>query len=230
MISVLKTNPETGMLQIPEYVIADLKRNNTAFPEPVKVIYNLKTEEVTKIKDDFGKTVKTEVKRLEHPILATTVYFCDGTKVTVTNSANDYVKTEMKSYEVPAFDENGAPIIREDGKTQMIKAFEVEVATHESKEIGLCYCLVKRLHSREDEDGNFIGDGLGRQLNDWVTGAYDQNFDRKRYDANAAIQAKYNALRARKPRKTNRRPSLAKSVDRLAAVVEQLEARVAKMA
>lgn len=216
MNSILRKNPESGAVQLPGDVLAEIQRNNTAFPDVQNVIFNLKTED-------------KEGKRLEKPVLATTVEFADGTKVSVTNSAHDEVRTEMKSFSLPALDAEGKEIIGEDGKKVLEKKFEVEVPTEGSRELGVVHAIVKRLVGRENEKGEFIGDGYGRKLHDWVSGAYLQNFDVPRIAAEREFEAEKNRIAARKPRVRRGNPSLAETVGRLAAVVEKLEARMAAL-
>ena len=104
----------------------------------------------------------------------------------------------------------------------------IEVATNSSKEAGLVYCILKRCCSVIDENGNVLGNGFGRKLNDIIDTAYDiQEETAKRKAAKAAAKAKYEASKGTaKPKR--QRESLAKTVDRLTDILDALQDKIQK--
>ena len=135
-------------------------------PMPVKAIFNLKTEDMVAVLDDDGNPVyelgenktKRLVKRaktLEKPILASKVFFDDGSWTVVKNSGEDTVDVEEKKLS--------------DGKT-------VKVATEASKERAIAYAVVKRVFGRVDPvTGEVKGANLGRRFEKVIAASIDQN-------------------------------------------------------
>ena len=157
-------------------MIRSLERNGTFMPGITRVIYNLKTEETVVVTDADGNPImetftlkdgtsaqrrKRTTRKLDNPILATTVYFNDGTKVTVVNSIND--KVDLATEKVTR---NGVTV-------------EAVTASKAAKESGLVYAICKRAFGKPDENGTIIGDGFGRKLGDIVDGAYDELIEDK---------------------------------------------------
>ena len=163
MIPVI-TDRYDGSTYINPLALAELKENNCTMPDVERVIFNLKTKETKAKRDTDGKLVideKTgkpirETLTLENPVLATTVYFVDETKISVKNSVHDHVDIEQKTLE--------------DGTV-------VTVASKEAKERGIVYAIIKRMNSIPDADGHMVDSGLGRKLTELVDGAYDTELE-----------------------------------------------------
>ena len=79
-------------------------------------------------------------------MLVTVVYFKDGTKVTVKNSAKDGITLVDKKVKLS------------DGSEKT-----VTTASDESKEIGLVYAIVKRIICDYDDNGTVKNAGFARQ-------------------------------------------------------------------
>lgn len=179
-----------------------MDRNNTFCPGITRVIFNLKTTEEHAKRDSDGKLVidpatnkpVREVVKLDRPILATTVYFNDETKVTVVNSEHDRV----------GIDEHG----------------NADVA---SKEAGIVYAIAKRLIGCPDKNGTIDGDGFGRRLRDLVDGAYDCQIEaKKNKELKAKNKAEYAAkLNSAKPKA--KKYSIRCTLDRINAVLDKYE-------
>lgn len=157
-------------------------------PMPVKAIFNLKTEDMVAVLDDDGNPVyekspdentrKRLVKRaktLEKPILASKVFFDDGSWTVVKNSGEDTVDVEEKKLS--------------NGKT-------VKVATDASKERAIAYAVVKRVFGRVDPVTKEVrGANLGRRFEKVIAASVDQNVGNaedkiKKAEAKPAQQAK----------------------------------------
>ena len=133
---------------------------------PVKAIFNLKTEDMVAVLDDDGNPVyelgenkmKRLVKRaktLEKPILASKVFFDDGSWTVVKNSGEDTVDVEEKKLS--------------NGKT-------VKVATDASKERAIAYAVVKRVFGCVDPVTMEVkGANLGRRFEKVIAASIDQN-------------------------------------------------------
>lgn len=141
-----------------------LERNNTYVPGIDRVIFSLKTE-----KSVPGEAPGEKTTVPIDPILATTVMFNDGTRVTVKNSKLDPVETEKKKLS--------------DGTT-------VDVATRRSKELAIVHAIVKRVVGRLDDDGEVDGIGYGRFLTEIVDGAYDQSYEQAEHKIQKAAKKK----------------------------------------
>ena len=138
----------------------------SSVPMPVKAIFNLKTEDMVAVLDEDGNPVyepgenktKRLVKRaktLEKPILASKVFFDDGSWTVVKNSGEDTVDVEDKKLS--------------DGKT-------VKVATNASKERAIAYAVVKRVFGRVDPVTREVkGANLGRRFEKVIAASIDQN-------------------------------------------------------
>ena len=183
-------------------VVESLDSHNSYIPAISRVIYNVGTKNNRKT-------------------LTTVIFFVDGTKCTVTNSERDGVKFEDAFSETTKVDENGKAYIE---KTPL----GFQIATHESKEIGLVYCLLKKVFGVPDCHGNVLGNGFGRKLNDIVDAAYDSQVENaKRKTAKAAAKAKYEATKGTaKPKR--QRESLAKTIDRLTDILDSLQDKIQK--
>ena len=137
-------------------------------PMPVKAIFNLKTEDMVAVLDDDGnpvyertsgenspKKVVKRAKTLEKPILASKVFFDDGSWTVVKNSGEDTVDVEEKKLS--------------NGKT-------VKVATDASKERAIAYAVVKRVFGRVDPVTKEVrGANLGRRFEKVIAASVDQN-------------------------------------------------------
>ena len=148
---------------------------------------------------------KAAKKDGENNVLATIVFFNDGTKVTVINSDNDDIEVVT------------------DEKTG------VKTASMASKERALTYAICKKLFGKPDEKGTVQGNGFGRKLRDLVNGAWDQKVEEKKTAlAKAASKAKHEENMKRAAAKP-KRLSLAEAMDKLTAAlgkVTELEAEV----
>ena len=137
-------------------------------PAPVKAIFNLKTEDMVPVTGEDGKPVYEKApgenrpakvvrraKTLEKPILASKVFFEDGSWTLVKNSGDDTVDVEEKKLS--------------NGKT-------VKVATDASKERALAYAVVKRAFGSVDPGtGEVKGANLGRRFAKVLEASVDQN-------------------------------------------------------
>jgi hypothetical protein len=221
---------EAVILTKPSNPTTTMKTNTLTFPTITRVIYNLKTTESKAVRDESGKLVideatdkpKREITTLTNPVLATTVYFDDNTKVSVKNTLTDPVQTEIV-YIDPA---TGATLTDSTKLDPSISYSKVVVATESAKERGLVYAIVKRLLGTIDDDGIVRGDGFGRKLRDIVTSAADQELDAavlkvKQKISAAAHKAKQTTAAPKGPN-----PSLAATVRQLAETVEALSKKV----
>lgn len=157
-------------------------------PMPVKAIFNLKTEDMVAVLDDDGnpvyeqasgenspKKVVKRAKTLEKPILASKVFFDDGSWTVVKNSGEDTVDVEEKKLS--------------NGKT-------VKVATDASKERAIAYAVVKRVFGRVDPVTKEVrGANLGRRFEKVIAASVDQNVENaedkiKKAEAKPTQQAK----------------------------------------
>ena len=184
------------------YMVNSIEKNGTFIPGIKRVLFNIGNKKYM-VRDVDGKTIKDEngkVKTETRKVLTTVIFFMDGTKCTVTNSEHDGVQFEKNK----------------DG---------IEVASRCSKECGVVYCILKRCLADIDANGNVLGNGFGRKLNDIVDAAYDSQVENaKRKAAKAAAKAKYEATKGTaKPKR--QRESLAKTIDRLTDILEALEAK-----
>ena len=156
-------------------------------PMPVKAIFNLKTEDMVAVLDDDGnpvyeqtsgenspKRVVKRAKTLEKPILASKVFFDDGSWTVVKNSGEDTVDVEEKKLS--------------NGKT-------VKVATDASKERAIAYAVVKRVFGHVDPVTKEVkGANLGRRFEKVIAASVDQNIRNaedkiKKAEAKSAQQA-----------------------------------------
>lgn len=164
-------------------------RRISGSPAPTKAIFNLKTEKTVPALDENGNPMYAEgasgenspkklARRavpLDRPILASRVFFDDGTWTVVKNSSEDAVEVEEKTLS--------------DGRT-------VKVATNASKERAIAYAIVKRMFGRIDPfTGEVSGANLGRRFDKIIAASTDQNVkgaeDKiKKAEAKPAQQAK----------------------------------------
>lgn len=191
--------------------------NDVRFPDIKRVQFNLKTTDYKRdldaeprtivvkgqkkvvypyVKGPDGKKVVIDID----PVLATIVYFTDGTKVVVTNSSTDKVDL--------------VDVRMDDGTV-------VKTASNQAKERALIYALVKRLYGTPDVLGNIENVGLARRLNNMVQNGYDTRLeDAKNRIAEAARKAA--AAKAQKPAK--KRYSLSETLARINALIDRAEA------
>jgi hypothetical protein len=139
-------------------------------PVPVNAIFNLKTEDMVTVFDDDGKPmyqqtpganspkkVVKQAKTLEKPILASKVFFDDGSWTVVKNSGDDTVDITEKELS--------------NGKT-------VKVATNASKEHAVAYAFVKRILGHVDPVTKEVkGANLGRRFEKIIAASIDQNVE-----------------------------------------------------
>lgn len=162
--------------------------SRSPIPMPVKAIFNLKTEDMVPVLDDDGnpvyeqgagenapKKIVKRAKTLEKPILASKVFFDDGSWTVVKNSGDDTIDIEEKKLS--------------NGKT-------VKVATDASKERAIAYAVVKRVFGRVDFVTKEVkGANLGRRFEKVIAASIDQNVGNaedkvKKTEAKPAQQAK----------------------------------------
>ena len=169
-------------------------------PMPVKAIFNLKTEDMVTVLDDDGnpvyerasgensrKKVVKRAKTLEKPILASKVFFDDGSWTVVKNSGEDVVDVKEKKLS--------------SGKT-------VKVATDASKERAIAYAVVKRVFGRVDPVTREVkGANLGRRFEKVIAASVDQNVGSaeekiKKANKNVDKKADEKPVQKEKPKKT----------------------------
>ena len=193
--------------------IEELNERGSAVPNIKNVIFNMiaQKERAERDKDGnlvidpaTGKPVRKVVAN--YPILATTVYFVDGSKVTVTNSEKDRV-----------VDANGN-------------------VTKEARERGVVYAIVKRIlgkwaPNKKTGKLEIQTEGFGRFLDEVLANAYDQQKAEAERKAakEAARKAHLEREEAAKANPRPRRPSLAATVEQLAASVADLTKIVAEL-
>ena len=161
-------------------------------PMPVKAIFNLKTEDMVAVLDDDGnpvyeqssgenspKKVVKRAKTLEKPILASKVFFDDGSWTVVKNSGDDTVDVEEKK--LP------------NGNT-------VKVATDASKERGIAYAVVKRVFGRVDPVTKEVkGANLGRRFEKVIAASIDQNVGNAEEKIKKADEKPVQKAKSKKP-------------------------------
>lgn len=176
-----------------ESVVTSLARNSTFCPGISRTIYNLSKK-------------RNEKTHRNDYVLATTVFFKDGTKVTVKNSMNDKVNVITEKVKLS------------DGTTR-----DVETASIESREIGLVYAILKRMICVPEECGTVEGKGFANFLRKKVGAAWNQNVEEVRTKAENEIRKA--ALKNKKPvsKKKDEKPSLRKCVQELAEAVSALK-------
>ena len=162
------TTPNSGTA----YSIAnDLIERGLAVPDITRIVFNTSTGKSVTVVDENGKLVvdpntgKPLRKFIpKKTVLATTVFFADGTKTTVKNSENESVT-----------DSSGN-------------------VTDNAKERGIIYALARRvLCGKFDKDtGELKQEGFGRILSGLVKNAHDQQAElKKRAEAKAAAKKRH---------------------------------------
>lgn len=188
---------------------------------PVKAIFNLKTEDMVAVLDNDGNPVyerasgenspKKVVKKavsLEKPILASKVFFDDGSWTVVKNSGDDTVDVEEKK--LPG------------GKT-------VKVATDASKERAIAYAVVKRVFGRVDPATMEVkGANLGRRFEKVIAASTDQNVKTAGRGAKAQDPAGEKPAQKAKPKKTC--ACRRENDEKLDDFLKNLESRVVELA
>jgi hypothetical protein len=141
------------------------------------------------------------------PTLATVVFFADGSKVSVVNSEHDGLQ----------LDADGNP-------------------THESKERGLIYAVMKRIfasrydYSKSPYHPTLVSEGFGRILNNYVDSAFDQKAEAaKKAAAKAEAAAQHAERQAKQAAKSSKHPSLAKVVVDLSSSVKDMKDCIATL-
>lgn len=186
-----------GVFTVNPSAMEELLHNNCTMPNVENVVYNLKTEDTVKNADGTKSKVT-----FDKPILTTVVFFVDGTKAVVQNSANDAVKTVAQKLS--------------DGSTVM-------VADQEAKERGLLYAIVKRYVSDIDEKGNAVGGGLGNILRNVVKAAYDPRISNAEGKIRQAASAKRHAEQQANAKPKVKRHSIAETLARFNAVLDKVD-------
>lgn len=151
----------------------DVESTLFRYPEPVRAIFNVKTEETVTVEAVPGEKPVKAKKRLERPVLASKVFFNDGTWTVVKNSAEDPIE-----------------LVTKDG---------VETASDASKERAIVYAWVKRLCGvQHPATGEVTGANLGRRLSKVVAASEDKALSKAAKAKAKAAKAKKQA-RAEKP-------------------------------
>jgi len=155
---------------------------------PSKAIFNVKTEEIVPVLDESGKQVyrtgengeKVPVKKtvkLENPVLASKIYFEDGTWTVVKNSGEDTI--DLVEEKLP----NGGTVV---------------TASNGSKERALAYAIVKHAFGIADpKTGEVRGANLGRRFEKIIKASVDQRVQK--------AAAKASAKAASQPRREKKR-------------------------
>lgn len=143
-------------------VLAELYQNNCTMPHISRILYRLKDENT------------------ETPVLATVVFFNDGSKIVVKNSKHDAIHLEDKTLS------NGTVI---------------KIPTKQSLEVALMYALVKRMYTQFDEKGSATESCFGYFINHISKLSTIENVS----EAEAKI-AKANAKKAYEEAKKNAKP------------------------
>lgn len=199
-------NVKGVVLNAPE-IIDELKDGGVSMPDIVQVIFNVSpSKSVAKRDKDKNLVIDPKTKKpvrvvvRSTPTLATTIYFGDGSKVTVTNSEND-------------------AILGKDGKIMP-----------EAYERGVVYAIVKRIFSKygtDEKTGDLVlkSEGFGRILHEIVDHAYNQPAELiKRKEAKDAARVEHRRRQeAAKANPKKRRVSLAETVADLSATVDNLK-------
>lgn len=176
-----------------ESVVNSLARNNSFCPGIKRTIFNLsKKRNETSHRNDY--------------VLATTVFFHDGTKTTVKNSMNDKVSVVTEKVKLS------------DGTTR-----DVETASIESREIGVLYAILKRMICVPEKSGTVEGKGFANFLRKTVKNAWNQNVEEVRTKAENEIRK--SNLKTKKTQKVqkNEKSSLRQCVKDLAEVIASLK-------
>lgn len=192
-----------GLKYIEHQATEALERNNTFVPDITRTIFNLKTEDDKPVLGEDGKpTGKRQKIPLEKPILSTTVFFNDGSRVTVKNSANDPV--ELDERELP------------DGTTTF-------VASRRSKELAIVHAVMKRVIGEIDGNGVVDGRGYGRILTDIVDSGYDQSFETTKSKIEKAAKKKaYEEQKKTAKKPASKRYSFAEIAQLLGPIAEKI--------
>lgn len=196
-----------------EDVIEGLKYNNAYLPPIDHVVFNTKTEEWI---EDPGKEgdKPTKVKvQLENPVLATIVYFCDGTKVTVKNCDKDQIT-----------------LVDEKVKLSDGTETTVRTASRESREIGLAYAVLKRVFCYYDENGNVNGGSLSKLMNELIDDARCQDVDAAKAAAEKRISKERAKEKPAEPKDEKVRSPFQSMTDKLAEVTRNLAKLTAELA
>lgn len=196
-----------------EDVVEGLKYNNAYLPPIDHVVFNTKTEEWIECPGKEGdKPARTKVQ-LENPVLATIVYFCDGTKVTVKNCDKDRIT-----------------LVDEKVKLSDGTETTVRTASRESKEAGLQAAVFKRMFCYYDENGNVNGGSYSKFMNALVEGARCQDVDAARVAAEKKIlKERAREVKPAEPKEKRRSPFQAMT-DKLAEVTRSLSNLTAELA
>jgi hypothetical protein len=211
---MLITNPLISKNILRAKQVADsLNYNGTYAPDVDRVIFSLKTEETRRAldadgkpafkTDDKGETVPAyETVPTPYPVLATTVFFADGTSVTVKNSEHDPVQ-----------------VVEEE-----IGGRKVKTAARVSKEAAVAHAIVKRLCGLPDSKGKVSGAAYGKVLDQIVTEARDQNVAEAKADLEAKERKERAAKAEEEKAKAAEAKAAAKAKEKAAALAEQLQA------
>lgn len=166
-------------------ILSNMKDNAIYFPQIKRVTFSVGDKRILdKTGKDTGKTRK---------VLATTVFFEDGTKSVVQNCENDPVK----------FNEDGT-------------------ASVESKEAGIVYAIAKRIFGTLDEKTGIVNGGaFGAKLRKLVKTAYDENVARAKIAEEKALK-KEKAKTMKQPVKVEKRKVLEDKIAELTDNVNNL--------
>jgi len=219
LFTPVDVDDETGevVYEMDEGVLGDvvegLKYNNAYLPPIDHVVFNTKTEDWVTVPGKEGdKPAKGKVQ-LENPVLATIVYFADGTKVTVKNCAKDKITLVDEVVKLP------------DGTETTVRT-----ASHESKEAGLQAAIVKRLYCWYDENGNVNGGSYSKFLHEVISEARCQDVEEAKAAAQRKISREKAKEKAAEPKKEKKRSAFQSMTDKLVEVTQGLAKLTAELA
>jgi hypothetical protein len=217
-IPLIYNSDRSSVIGIYKSLKDSVEANGTFMPNVVRVIFSLKTTEQVSVKDKQGEVEFKQATNADgtklfrkdgttpvmlpvmqtvdvEPVLTTTVYFADGTRVTVKNSEHDKIRLTTK---------------------KLADGTDIKVADPCSLESGVVYAIVKRAMGRltVDKNGNPIGgEGFTGALMKLVKEGVDQTFDA----ANAkAIKRMKKAAKKPVEKKANAKPAAEKAVNKIA--------------
>lgn len=200
-----------------------IERNNTYIPKITNIIFNLKTEDIRPVIDVTGKKVleeyknkdgksitrvKRETVKLENPTLTTIVYFADGSKCVVVNSAKDKLTLVER-----VINQDEIDLAKKLGKEE-VKPITILDADDASKENGIVYAIFKRIYgipspetktegNRRISEGTVSNSGTSQTIRDMVNRSFDTNYEaavkktQTRVNIMLAEQAKKEAAEAK---------------------------------
>lgn len=196
-----KTEPADAGIRCCNGPAPAITRSFLQVPEPVKAIFNVKTEEEVPVLDDDGNEKYAELRPgenpgarrklkttrpLDRPVLATKVTFSDGSWTVVKNSGDDEIG--LVEVKLPG------------GRT-------VTTADEASKERAIAYAFIKRAFGKVDPaTKETTSANLGRRFEKLLAESFDQTVSK----ANAEAERALRRARTEDKGKTEKKPEAAK--------------------